>query len=136
MNRLPRPIADLICLWRDLVRHPRQVLLNRAHYSGSTLAICIALLLDGFHVHPYTAEVLYTLLAVAGPSSLVALAGAVAHTLWAQGWIWSDLECECCGDDPGDDGDDDTPEPDDPDDPHGIARDAAAWLRTQTTCTH
>ncbi|MFH8926371.1 hypothetical protein ACH4D4_04880 [Streptomyces pristinaespiralis] len=135
MNRLPRPIADWIALWCDLPRHPRQVLLNRAHSWGGSLCIGLLAVMDSFAVHPWTAEVLYAALVISGPSSFVAITGALAHTLWGRGLIWSDLKCQWCGDDP-DDGHDDDSDPDDPDDPHGIARDASAWLRTQATCTH
>lgn len=130
---MPRPIADWIALWRDLPRHPRQVLLNRAHFSGGPLAISLALLLDGYDIHPYTAEVLYTLLIVAGPSSLIALTGALAHTFWAHGWIWTDLTCESCGDEGDDDGDDDDLDPQDPDGGGGFALDVENWLKTQPT---
>lgn len=135
MNRLPRPIADWIALYRDLPRHPRQVLLNRAHSWGSSLVIGLLAVMDTFTVHPWTAEVLYAALAVAGPSSLVAITGAIAHTLWGRGWIWPDLECEWCGDDP-DDGHDDDTDPDDPDGPSGLALEVEAWLRTQPAHTH
>jgi hypothetical protein len=52
----------------------------------------------------------YAALATCGPSSVVAITGLAAHTLWSRGWLWADLNCEACGDGP-DDGDDEDPDP-------------------------
>lgn len=134
MNHLPRLIADWLALWRDLPRHPRQVLLNRAHLRGSTFVLVGAMLADLAVDHPYTTLAVYALLIALGPSSLVAFAGGVAHTLWDRGLIWSDLVCEFCDDDHGDDEDDD-PEPDGPDGDDDLIREITDYLRTQTPTT-
>ncbi|MEU1088928.1 hypothetical protein ABZ401_19195 [Streptomyces sp. NPDC005892] len=117
MKRLPRPIADLICLWRDLARHPRQVLLNRSHHQwrgAGFIALVAALVVAG--VPGFGAGSLVPALLVVGPSWLLDLAGSYAHRLWETGRIWPDLDCECCGEDPDDGGDAvDPPAPDDDD---------------------
>jgi len=131
MNRLPRPIADWFALWRDLPHHPRQVLLNRSHLSGSTVLLILALLSDLIATHPVTTIVAYTALIALGPSSLVAFLGTIAHHLWERGRIWSDLECQFCADPGGDDGWDDDPDPDPgPDD--GWLRELTEYLNTHT----
>jgi hypothetical protein len=134
MNHLPRLIADWFALWRDLPRHPRQVLLNRAHLPGGTIVILAAALVDLLAAHPYTTAAAYTALVLLGPSSLVAVIGSAVHTLWGRGLIWADLDCEFCGD--GDDGDDDDLEPDDPDDGGDLVREITDYLRTTTAATH
>ncbi|MGY1579167.1 hypothetical protein [Streptomyces sp. MN13] len=131
MNHLPRLIADWLALWRDLPRHPRQVLLNRAHLPGSTLAIASTMLADLVFDHPYTTTTVYAALVLLGPSSLVGIVGSIAHPLWDRGLIWADLDCEFCGDDP-DDGDDD-PEPEGPDgDGDDLIREITDYLRATT----
>jgi hypothetical protein len=134
MNHLPRLIADWIALWRDLPRHPRQVLLNLAHLRGSTFVLVGAMLADLAVDHPYTTLAVYALLIALGPSSLVAFAGGGAHTLWDRGLIWDDLVCEFCDDGP-DDGDD--PEPDDPagDDGDDLIREITDYLHTHAPTT-
>lgn len=135
MNRLPRPIADLICLWRGLIHHPREVLLNRGHHQWrgagfiALIAVLVAIGAPGF-----PAGSLVLALLIAGPSWALDLAGTLAHGLWQSGRIWKGIECQCCGGDP-DDGDDD-PEPDDPDGDGGLALDIENWLKTQPTPTH
>ncbi|WP_327269672.1 hypothetical protein OG233_22400 [Streptomyces sp. NBC_01218] len=129
---LPRPLADLICLGRDLVARPREVLLNRSHHqwTGAGFIATIAVLVaTGFPGFPPVA--LVPALVLAGPSFALDLAGTLAHGLWESERIWPDLTCECCGDDP-DGGHDDAPA-DDPADDSGFARDVEAWLRDQTT---
>lgn len=130
MNRLPRPVADLICLTRDLVRHPRMVLLNRGHHrwtpAGLIAAAAIASATTPVGHHLLAAAVL-----VAGPFWALDMLGALAHGLWQSGRIWSDLECQCCGDDPDDE--DDDPDPDEPEDDGGLAVDIENWLKAQTT---
>jgi len=129
MNRLPRPVADWLALWRDLPRYPRQVLLNRAHLRASTLTIVVAMVVDLVFEHPYTTTAVYVALALLGPSSLVSIAGTAAHTLWDRGVIWADLDCEFCSGGPDDDEDD--PEPDLPDgDGDGLIREITDYLRT------
>lgn len=132
MSHLPRPIADWIALWRDLPRHPRQVLLNRAHLPGSTLVLIVAMLADLASDSPYATVTVYVALAVLGPSSLVAFVGAIAHALWDRYLIWADLECEFCNDGP-DDGDDGDPEPDGPDGGDGLIREITDYLHTHAT---
>ncbi|MGQ4733442.1 hypothetical protein ACUN3E_38010 [Streptomyces sp. Ju416(a)] len=128
---LPRPVADLICLGRDIVSHPRMVLLNRGHHRWTSaggialVALLVATETPGFN----TASLAFALV-VAGPSWALDMVGALAHGLWQSGRIWSDLECQCCDDDP-DDGDDD-PDPDEPEDDGGLAADVEDWLKTQT----
>lgn len=128
---LPRPIADLICLTRDLVHHPRMVLLNRGHHRWvpagviATAGLFVATGTPGGH------HLLAAALLVAGPAWALDVVGALAHGLWQSGRIWSDLECQCCGDDP--DEDDDDPHPDQPEDDGGLAADVEDWLKTQTT---
>ncbi|MGW2837126.1 hypothetical protein ACWCWD_04930 [Streptomyces sp. NPDC001493] len=132
MNRLPRPLAVLICLGRDLVVHPRELLLNRYHHqwlAAGFIATIAALVATSFPGFPPVA--LVPALLLAGPSWALDLAGTVAHGLWVSGRIWQDIECQCCGDDP-DDGHDDDPEPDVPVDGPSFAREVEAWLRTQT----
>ncbi|MFG3510228.1 hypothetical protein ACGF5F_32550 [Streptomyces sp. NPDC047821] len=120
---LPRPIADWLALWRDLPRHPRQVLLNRSHFPTSSLIVAVSLLLDGIVGAPITAWIVYAALAICGPSSLVAVTGLAAHALWSCGRLWTDLDCEACGDGPDDGDDEGEPEPDDPADDSGLAVD-------------
>ncbi|MFF7359946.1 hypothetical protein [Streptomyces sp. NPDC008125] len=134
MNRppLPRPLADLICLGRDLAERPREVLLTRSHHQWmgagfiATIAVLVATGTPGF---PPVSMV--PALVLAGPSWALDLAGTVAHGLWETGRIWPDAECECCGDDP-DDGHDDTT-PDHPADDGGLAHEVESWLRDRTT---
>ncbi|MFI7329330.1 hypothetical protein ACIBQ3_32425 [Streptomyces rubiginosohelvolus] len=123
---LPRPVADLICLGRDIVSHPRMVLLNRGHHRWTSAgfiaaAAAVSTVIPGGH-HLFAAAVL-----VAGPSWVLDVIGALAHGLWQSGRLWSDLECQCCGDGP-DDEDDDT-EPDEPADGGGFAADVETWLK-------
>jgi hypothetical protein len=113
---LPRPIADWLAFWRDLPRFPRQVLLNRAHFRTSSFVIAACMALDLIVGSPTTTLIAYAALLIGGPSSLVAILGSVAHSLWERGRLWADLDCEACREGP-DDGDDDEPEPDD--DPAG-----------------
>ncbi|MGW5291512.1 hypothetical protein [Streptomyces bacillaris] len=130
MNRLPRPVADLICLTRDLVRHPRMVLLNRGHHRWTPAGLIAAAAVASVGT-PVGHHVLAAAVLVAGPFWALDMLGALAHGLWQSGRIWSDLECQCCGDDP-DDPDDD-PVPDEPEDDGGLAADIENWLKTQTT---
>ncbi|MFF8829307.1 hypothetical protein [Streptomyces sp. NPDC015131] len=120
---LPRPVADWLALWRDLPHHPRQVLLNRSHFPTSSLILALTFLLHEIVSAPATAWIVYAALAICGPSSLVAVTGLAAHTLWDRGWLWTDLDCEACGDDGPDDGDDEEPEPGDPAGDGGLAVD-------------
>jgi hypothetical protein len=131
---IPRPIADLICLWRDLALHPREVLLNRNHHQwrgAGFIAVVAALVATGAPGFP--ASSLLPALLLAGPSWALDLAGTIAHGLWQSGRIWQDIECQCCGGDP-DDGDDE-PETDNPTGDGGLALDIENWLRTQPTPT-
>jgi hypothetical protein len=127
---LPRPIADYLAMWRDLPWAPRQVLLNRSHMRGSSVAILAAMTADLMITHPAAEIVVYVALVLFGPSSLVAGAGCVAHLLWDRGLIWSDLVCEFCDGGPDDDGDDD-PAPEDPDG-DDLIREITDYLHTQT----
>ncbi|MGW1015604.1 hypothetical protein [Streptomyces niveus] len=135
---MPRLIADHLSLWRDVVRFPRQVLLNRAHSFAAMAGIGVACAVDFLIDHVGTEVVAYVAVFAFGPSSLVSFAGSIAHTLWSRELIWADLECEWCGDDPDDDGGDGEPEPGEPDDPNGLIRDINEYLRNQhaLTCTH
>ncbi|MFD7514071.1 hypothetical protein ACFV85_04600 [Streptomyces niveus] len=135
MSRLPRVVADYLSLWRDLLRFPRLVLLNRAHSVASLLAIAVLCAVNLVVGHPATVAALYAVLVVCGPSAIVSAAGSVAHVLWDRGLIWADVDCEWCGDDPDDDGPDDGLGPDDPADPHGLVREISAYLRDQHTLT-
>jgi hypothetical protein len=135
MNRLPMWLADWAALWRDLPRHPRQVLLNRAHLRGGAMVLTGAMAADLAIGRPWTTYTVYVLLALLGPSSLVAAAGAVAHSLWSRDLIWPDLVCEFCdGGDPGDDGDDD-PQPDGPGDDSDLIREITDYLHTHAPTT-
>ncbi|WP_405797717.1 hypothetical protein [Streptomyces sp. NBC_01506] len=133
MNHLPRLFADYLTLWRDIVRFPRQVLLNRSHSIASITAIGGFCAVDLLIAHPFATAVTYLALAVFVPSAIVSVAGSVAHSLWDRGLIWADIECEWCGDDPDDDGPDDALGPEDPDDPHGLIREIKAYLSDQHT---
>lgn len=135
MNRLPRLIADYLCLWRDIIRFPREVLLNRSHSIASIAAIGGVCAVDLLLTHPVTTAVTFIVLPVIIPSALVSVAGSVAHALWDRGLIWADIACEWCGDDPDDDGPDDGLGPDDPDDPHGLIREITDYLSEQRTLT-
>ncbi|WP_406004410.1 hypothetical protein [Streptomyces sp. NBC_00987] len=121
MSHLPRPAADLICLWHDLALHPREVLLNRNHHQwrGAGFIALIALLVVA-GVPGFPAGALFPALLFAGPGWVLDLVGTLAHGLWQSGRIWQGVECQCCGGDP-DDGDE--VEPDDPADDGGLARD-------------
>ncbi|MCX5158103.1 hypothetical protein OOK39_02155 [Streptomyces sp. NBC_00264] len=113
MKHLPRPVADLIRIWHDLVLHPREVLLNRCHHQwrgAGFIALIAVLVVMGAPGFP--AGVLLPALLLAGPSWVLDLVGTLAHGLWQSGRIWQGVECQCCGGDP-DDGDDEA-EPDDP----------------------
>ncbi|MFI5649940.1 hypothetical protein ACIA71_01805 [Streptomyces anulatus] len=127
---LPRPIADLICLTRDLVHHPRMVLLNRGHHRWvpagviATAGLFVATNTPGGH------HLLAAALLVAGPAWALDMVGAFAHGLWQSGRIWPDLECQCCGDDPDDE--DEDPDPDQPEDDGGLAADVEDWLKDIT----
>lgn len=136
MDRLPRPVADWLALWRDLPGHPRQVLLNRSHQRGSTHVILAALLTNLAVAHPCTTAAAYTALLTLGPSSLIAVIGSAAHALWDRGLIWTDLDCQLCDpDDDGDNGDGDDPEPDRPDDDgDDLIHEITEYLRA-TACT-
>ncbi|WP_127468712.1 hypothetical protein [Streptomyces sp. B27] len=130
MNRLPRPVADLICLGRDLVRHPRMVLLNRGHHRWTPAGLIAAAAIASAGT-PAGHYVLVAATLIAGPFWALDVLGALSHGLWQAGRIWSDLECQCCGDDPDDE--DDDPVPDEPEDDGGLAADVENWLKTQTT---
>ncbi|MFD5795621.1 hypothetical protein ACFWIO_19185 [Streptomyces diastatochromogenes] len=134
MNRLPLWIADWIALWRDLPRAPRQVLLNRAHMPGSTVALLVVLLVDALCSDPAATIAVYVAAVLFGPSSLVATAGSVTHMLWDRRLVWGDLECEFCSDGP-DEGEDDDPEPEDPDGGDDLIREITKYLRTSATST-
>jgi hypothetical protein len=134
MKHLPRPIADLLCLWHDLVALPREALLNRSHRqwrgAGFIALIAVAIVLDFPGVTP---TFLVTAVVLAGPGWVLDLAGTLAHGLWASGRIWSDLECQLCGDGP-DDGDD-AVEPPAPDDDDWLGCELEAAIR-KTATTH
>lgn len=135
MNHLPRLIADYLTLWRDLLRFPREVLLNRSHSIVSIAAIAGFCAADLLIAHPVATIVKHLALAVFVPSAFVSVAGSAAHALWDRGLIWADIDCEWCGDDPDDDGPDDGLGPDDPDDPHGLIREITAYLSDRRTLT-
>lgn len=134
MNRLPRPIADLIALWRGLALHPREVLLTRCHHQwrGAGFIALIAVLIVA-RVPGFEPGSLLLALIIGGPSWILDLAGTLAHGLWQSGRIWKGVECQCCGDDP-DDGDD-NPVDDEPDGDGGLALDIENWLKTQPAPT-
>jgi len=132
----PRPIADWIALWRDLPRHPRQVLLNRAHLWASLAGLAAVRLVNLEVPNLCTTTAMCVALAVLGPSSLISAIGTGAHALWRRGLIWADLDCEMCGDDPDDDGDDGDDPDDDPGpdiDGDGLIREITTYLRTNAT---
>ncbi|MEV8365913.1 hypothetical protein [Streptomyces niveus] len=135
MNHLPLAVADYLCLWRDLLRFPRLVLLNRAHSVASLAAIAVLCAVNLLVGHPASVAALYAVLVVCGPSAIVSAAGSVVHVLWVRGLIWADIDCEWCGDDPDDDGPDDALGPVEPADPHGLIREISAYLRDQHTLT-
>ncbi|MDI9885929.1 hypothetical protein QMZ92_16465 [Streptomyces sp. HNM0645] len=128
---LPRPVADLLALWRGLVHHPREVVLVRCHHQwrGAGFIALIAVLVAA-GVPGFPPQSLGLAIALGGPGWALDLAGTLAHGLWSSGRIWRGIECDCCGGDPGDG--DDEPDPELPDDPHGIARDFETYLRNQT----
>ncbi|MEU7032707.1 hypothetical protein ABZ958_03350 [Streptomyces sp. NPDC046237] len=135
MSRLPRVIADLIRFWRDLIRHPREVILVRAHHQwrgAGFIALVAVLVVAGVPGFPSAALLPAVLLG--GPSWLIDLAGALAHGLWVKDRLWATVECPCCCGGPDDE--DDGPDPNDPTDGGGLARDIEAWLRNQPTRTH
>lgn len=132
---LPRPIADLIRLWSDLLHRPRQVLLNRCHHQWrgagfiALVAVFIVTGTPGFGISSLTLAVL-----IGGPGWALDIAGTLTHELWEDGRIWQDIECQCCGGNP-DDGDDDT-DPGGPADDGGLGladHDIDNWLRSQST---
>ncbi|MGW0904997.1 hypothetical protein [Streptomyces sp. NPDC002853] len=137
MDRLPYLVADWIALWRDLPRYPRQVVLNRGHRVVGALTILLALLADSVLGQPWTAVAAWAALVVLGPSSLVAFLGSIAHTLWSRGFVWTDLDCEVCGDGPGggDGGGDDDPGPDVPDGDDDLICEITEYLTKHTTST-
>ncbi|MFC9748862.1 hypothetical protein [Streptomyces niveus] len=126
MNHLSLAVADYLCLWRDLLRFPRLVLLNRAHSVASLATIAVLCAVNLLVGHPATVAALY--------AAIVSAAGSVAHVLWDRDLIWSDIDCEWCSD-PDDDGPDDGPGPDDADDPHGLVREISAYLHDQHALT-
>lgn len=128
---MPRPIADLLALWRGLIGHPREVLLNRAHRQWRGAGFIALLSIPSWFGKQPLFLAAVVVLPVLFASFALDLAGTLAHGLWLSGRIWCGIECECCnGYDPGDE--DDEPAPDQPDDPHGIARDFETYLRNQT----
>lgn len=129
--RLPRPIADLLCLAHDLVTSPREVLLVRHHHqwTGAALIALVSApcLFTDARPAPVPAAIV---LAIGGISWALDLVGTAAHIAWRRGRIWADVTCDCC--DPDDNGDDDEdPTPDGPDDPEGYSLTPAdeEWLR-------
>lgn len=135
MNRLPRPLANAIAFWRDIFRHPRELLLNRAHHQWRAAGmIALVATLVGLHSSGFPPGCLTPVLIVCGPSFLLDIAGTVAHGFWIRDRIWEGAECQCCGGGP-DDGDDE-PQDDTPDGGSGLARDIETWLRSQPTRTH
>lgn len=136
MSRLPRTIADLIRFWRDLIRHPREVILVRAHHQwrGAGFIALVALLVVA-EVPGFPPASLLPAVLLGGPPWLIDLTGVLAHGLWVKDRLWANVECECCSGGPDDDEDDD-PDTDDPADGGGLARDIETWLRNQPTRTH
>jgi hypothetical protein len=134
MERIFYLVADWMALWRDLPRAPRQVLLNRAHLSGSTKVILACMVADLLSPYPAVTVAVYVALCVLGPSSLVAVTGAVAHILWGRGRLWGDLECEFCSG-PDDGGWDEGPETDGPDGGDDLIREITDYLRTRAHAT-
>ncbi|MFJ3083071.1 hypothetical protein ACIPJG_25410 [Streptomyces halstedii] len=138
MNHLPRPVADLLCLWRDLAHSPREVLLNRNHHQWRSAGfIALIAVLTALPVPGFNAGLLVPAFLLAGPSWALDLVGSYAHGLWKSGRIWQDIDCECCGR-PGDDGYDDEDEPDTPDGDDDLAlsftdTDLQTWLNGQPT---
>ncbi|WP_326739128.1 hypothetical protein [Streptomyces sp. NBC_01022] len=137
MKRLPRSIPDIIRLWSDLAHHPRETLLNRCHHQWrgagfiAVTAVLVASGAPGFGVSSLTFAAL-----IAGPGWALDVAGTLAHELWEDGRIWQDIDCQCCGGNPGD-GDDET-DPDEPADDGGLGltdRDIETWLNGQPTPT-
>ncbi|MFE9337742.1 hypothetical protein [Streptomyces sp. NPDC007063] len=127
--RMPRPIADVFCLWRDLLQAPREVLLVRGHHqwTGPVLVAQVALL--DMAGRPLPGAVAAALLMWGGGSFLLDCLGTLAHCGWDRGRLWADRECQLCGDDggPGDDGSDD---PQVPDDPYALSAADEQWLNT------
>lgn len=132
---LPRPIADLIRLWSDLVHRPRQVLLNRCHHQWRGAGFIALLAVLVYVIAPDTpVGSLLPAFLLAGPGWVLDLVGSLAHELWEDGRIWQDIECQCCGGNPGDG--DDEPAPDEPADDGGLGltdRDIENWLNGQPT---
>lgn len=135
---LPRPVADLICLTRDLVHHPGMVLLNRGHRRWVPAGVIATAGLFVATGTPGGQHLLAAALLVAGPAWALDMLGALAHGLWQSGRIWSDVECECCGGP--DDGEDDDTDPNNPTGGGGLAlsftdTDLRNWLDDQPTPT-
>ncbi len=133
---IPRPIADIAALFRDLATSPREVLLVRHHHQWIGAGyITLLQLADalGWHTSPTARAVI---LAVGGSSWALDIAGTIAHVAWQRGRIWQDITCDCC-DGPGGGWDDEAEDgPDAPDD-HGLSVEDEAWLRSlgSSTCT-
>lgn len=94
--RMPRPLADVVAFWRDLPRHPREVLLVRGHHQwrGAVYIAAVHLpwLIDGT-IPP---DWMRPLLCLFYLNLLLDVAGWVLHVKWSADEIWPSVECPIC----------------------------------------
>ncbi|MFE2326113.1 hypothetical protein ACFXD5_19660 [Streptomyces sp. NPDC059385] len=94
--RMPRPIADVIAFWRDIVRHPREVLLVRGHHQWMGAAYIAAVhlpwVIDGT-TPPHWMQPLLILFYL---NFALDLAGWILHVKWSSEELWQSVECPIC----------------------------------------
>lgn len=94
--RMPRPLADTIAFWRDIVRHPREVLLVRGHHQWRAAAYIAATHLPWLIDGTTPPDWIRPLLCVFYLNFLLDLTGWIFHEKWSSGEIWKSVECPIC----------------------------------------
>lgn len=94
--RMPRPLADVIAFWRDLPRHPREVLLVRGHHQWMGAAYIAAAHLPWLINGTTPPDWMRPLLCIFYLNFLLDLAGWVLHVKWSAHEIWKSVECPIC----------------------------------------
>ncbi|MFD5508997.1 hypothetical protein ACFWIB_14640 [Streptomyces sp. NPDC127051] len=94
--QMPRPLADTIAFWRDLPRHPREVLLVRGHHLWHGAAATAALQLPWMITGTTLPGWLRPVLAVFFLNFLLDFVGWVLHVKWSNRETWESVECPIC----------------------------------------
>ena len=89
--QLPRSLADTFAFWRDIVRHPREVLLVRGHHQWRGAAAIAALHLPWLINGTIPAEWMRPILIVFYLNFLLDFTGWVLHVKWSNEELWQSV---------------------------------------------